>query len=84
MKINRFHKQSGASLMEVLVAMSISLVVTASMIAYLLAQMIDVQVAFEVGSNARSSCWDCAADPMVKTLKDCTTSKEQVAEDSKD
>lgn len=33
MKMNRFHKQSGASLMEVLVAMSISLVVTASMIA---------------------------------------------------
>ena len=33
MKLNRFHKQSGASLMEVLIAMSISLVVTASMIA---------------------------------------------------
>ena len=33
MKFNRFHKQSGASLMEVLVAMTISLVVTASMIA---------------------------------------------------
>ena len=33
MKLNRFHKQSGATLMEVLVAMSISLVVTASMIA---------------------------------------------------
>lgn len=33
MKLNRFHKQSGASLMEVLVAMTISLVVTASMIA---------------------------------------------------
>jgi hypothetical protein len=33
MKLNRFHKQSGASLMEVLVAMTISLVVTAAMIA---------------------------------------------------
>ena len=33
MKLNRFHKQSGASLMEVLVAMTISLVVTSAMIA---------------------------------------------------
>jgi hypothetical protein len=33
MKRKQFHKQSGASLMEVLVAMSISLVVTAAMIA---------------------------------------------------
>jgi len=33
MKLNRFHKQSGASLMEVLIAMTISLVVTAAMIA---------------------------------------------------
>jgi hypothetical protein len=33
MKLNQFHKQSGASLMEVLVAMTISLVVTAAMIA---------------------------------------------------
>ena len=33
MKLNRFHRQSGASLMEVLVAMTISLVVTAAMIA---------------------------------------------------
>ena len=33
MKMNRFHKQSGATLMEVLVAMTISLVATAAMIA---------------------------------------------------
>lgn len=33
MNINRFHKQSGASLMEVIIAMTISLVVTAAMIA---------------------------------------------------
>ena len=33
MKLNRVHKQSGATLMEVLVAMTISLVVTASMLA---------------------------------------------------
>jgi Tfp pilus assembly protein PilV len=33
MNLNRFHKQSGATLMEVLVAMTISLVVTASMLA---------------------------------------------------
>ncbi len=33
MKLNRFHKQSGATLMEVLVAMTISLVATAAMIA---------------------------------------------------
>jgi Tfp pilus assembly protein PilW len=33
MKLNRFHKQSGATLMEVLVAMTISLIATAAMIA---------------------------------------------------
>lgn len=33
MKLNRTHKQSGATLMEVMIAMSISLVVTAAMIA---------------------------------------------------
>jgi type II secretory pathway pseudopilin PulG len=33
MKFNRFHRQSGATLMEVLVAMTISLVVTAAMVA---------------------------------------------------
>ena len=33
MKLNRFHRQSGATLMEVMIAMSISLVVTAAMIA---------------------------------------------------
>ena len=33
MKMNRYHKQSGATLMEVLVAMTISLVATAAMIA---------------------------------------------------
>ena len=33
MKGNRFHKQSGATLMEVLIAMTISLVATAAMIA---------------------------------------------------
>lgn len=33
MKFNRFHKQSGATMMEVLIAMSISLVVTSAMIA---------------------------------------------------
>ena len=33
MKLNRFHKQSGATLLEVLVAMTISLVATAAMIA---------------------------------------------------
>jgi hypothetical protein len=33
MRINRFHKQTGATLMEVLVAMTISLVVTAAMLA---------------------------------------------------
>ena len=33
MNKNRFHKQTGATLMEVLIAMTISLVVTAAMIA---------------------------------------------------
>lgn len=33
MKLNRFHKQSGATLMEVLIAMTISLVATSAMIA---------------------------------------------------
>ena len=33
MKLNRFHKQSGATLMEVLVAMTVSLIATAAMIA---------------------------------------------------
>ena len=44
MKLNRFHKQSGASLMEVLVAMTISLVVTAAMVA---------MMANSLGSTAR-------------------------------
>ena len=33
MKLNRFHRQSGATMMEVLIAMTISLVVTSAMIA---------------------------------------------------
>ena len=33
MKLNRFHKQSGATMMEVLIAMTISLVATSAMIA---------------------------------------------------
>ena len=63
MKLNRFHKQSGATLMEVLIAMTISLVVTAAMIA-----MIATTIMSSISVNP--ACLPFMAPPPVDRVQD--------------